>query len=279
MWDFLDFSSGSFTGKPVLKWLGGKSRLANIIVPHLSSGNRLVEPFVGSGAIFMASTYDSYLLCDTNPDIINIHSCIKEQLQNFIEEVTPLFQPENNQLEKYLEFRQELNNTEFNLRRAALFLYLNKHCFNGLCRYNSKGKFNAHFGNYTDANLPLDNINQFHQKSSTAEFKQCDFRECFSFLRGGDVVYCDPPYIPISATASFVGYSKEKFNWQDQTDLANLARWCRDKNIRCVISNSDTELSRQLYHDADIFELDVTRTISVNGDGRGKTKEILAVYY
>ena len=130
--------------KPFLKWAGGKTKLCDKINTILPKGNRLVEPFIGSGAVFLNTEYKEYYLADTNSDLINTFNYVKNEGIEFINYVNDLFVPENNTKEKYLEFREVFNTTSDTRLKSALFIYLNRHCFNGLCRYNSKGRSEEH---------------------------------------------------------------------------------------------------------------------------------------
>ena len=135
--------------KPFLKWAGGNYRLIDRIQSVLPAGNRLIEPFVGSGAVFLNTNYKSNLLTDSNPDLINLFKNLQNEGQNFINYCSSFFVPENNNELAFYQFREEFNTTTDIRKKSALFGYLNRHCFNGLCRYNSKGGFNVPFGRLT----------------------------------------------------------------------------------------------------------------------------------
>lgn len=135
--------------KPFLKWAGSKRKSIDFIKENLGiSHNRLVEPFVGSGAIFLNTDYDEYLLCDLNKDLINLYNILIDNGHKFIDVCSSFFTGEYNNEEDYYKFREHFNNTENVEYKSILFLYLNRHCFNGLCRYNKSGKFNVPFGRY-----------------------------------------------------------------------------------------------------------------------------------
>ena len=143
----------SFT-KPFLKWPGGKFKLLDRIRNRLDSGSRLVEPFVGSGAVFLNAGFKKHLLADTNPDLISLYHHVQNKGSDFAEYCQSFFTPENNCEKRYYNFRKQFNSTSDLKYKSALFLYLNRHCYNGLCRYNSKNKFNTPFGRYKNPYFP-----------------------------------------------------------------------------------------------------------------------------
>ncbi len=263
----------------VLKWAGNKSKIAKQILATLPRGERLIEPFTGSAAVFMQSDYPRYLLSDSNQDLINLYQLLKSRGPAYIKQARRLFVAENNTRERYLALREEFNHCRSDtMRRAALFLYLNRHGFNGLCRYNSKGIYNVPFGQYRTISFPEQAIEFFIHKAHHAEIKRQDFAQTMQDSTVGDVIYCDPPYLPLSATASFTAYDKEDFSLAQQEQLAELARECAARGVPVLLSNHDTPLARELYTGAELFELQVRRNISCKGDGRGKANELLALF-
>lgn len=265
--------------KPFLKWAGGKSKLVNVISECLGDGKRLVEPFVGSASVFLGTNYKNNLLCDVNKDLIMLYKNIQNNHKKFIKDLEKVFDYKNNTETAYYELRSEFNTLESeDLRKSILFVYLNKHAFNGLCRYNKKGFFNVPYGKYAAPKAPVEQVNEFYKKSLTADFRCLDFKGTFELLDEGDVVYCDPPYVPASNTASFTAYAKEDFNYESQTKLALEAERISSNGIKVVISNSDNEFTRNIYSKAKIIELSVMRNISSKATTRGKAKEIIAIY-
>jgi len=266
--------------KPFLKWAGSKTRLIVSIRPYLAAGDyRYVEPFVGSGAVFLNADYSESLLCDSNADLINLYSVLKAKKTDFVKACKELFTAENNKEGRYYLFRDEFNNSSPGKRRASLFVYLNRHCYNGLCRYNSRGEFNTPFGRYTKPYFPEDEMFVFAERLQTAELSWQDFRKTLGEVGTGDVVYCDPPYVPLSTTASFTSYATGGFSVADQEELAELAREAAQKGALILISNHDTSLTRKLYRGAClIVPVLVQRMISCNGENRIKTKELIAIF-
>ena len=264
--------------KPFLKWAGGKYKIIDKVREKLPNGSRLIEPFVGSGAVFMNTSYDSYLLADANFDLINVFNQIKDNDKDFIEYAKGFFVAKNNQESIFYELRQCFNETKDLKLKAALFIYLNRHCFNGLCRYNSKGGFNVPFGRYRSPVFPEAELNGFAIKSKQAIFQHASFEQTMAQAKSGDVVYCDPPYVPLSVTSSFTSYTQDGFTQTDQEKLADLANQLVKRGVCVVISNHDTLFTRQVYASAEIDAFDVQRFISSKVNSRGKAAELLAVF-
>ena len=266
--------------KPFLKWAGGKYRILDKIVRELPTGMRFVEPFAGSCAVYLNADFPKALVSDLNNDLISLYRHLQREGEDFIEYCASFFAPENNTRASYMALRDRLNASSKTRERAALLLYVNRHAFNGLIRYNSKGGFNVPFGKYKKPYFPLAELRAFYRKaqSTATEFVAADFRSIFDRLEPGDVVYCDPPYVPLSQTSSFTSYAGKAFNTWDQQDLAACAREVWQKGAHVVVSNHDTEASGSLYASASIKRFAVRRSISCDGDRRGTAPELLAVY-
>ncbi|MDK7224658.1 Dam family site-specific DNA-(adenine-N6)-methyltransferase, partial [Proteus mirabilis] len=131
-----------------LKWAGGKYPLVDDIKRHLPQGNCLIEPFMGAGSVFLNTEYDSYILADINSDLIHLYNTVKLYPEKFMKDAQLLFTPQMNNAEEFYQLRQDFNQSTDPYQRSVLFLYLNRHCYNGLCRYNSKGEYNVPFGRY-----------------------------------------------------------------------------------------------------------------------------------
>lgn len=264
--------------KPFLKWPGGKYRILKRIKNKLIPGQCLIEPFVGSGAVFLNTEYPSYFLADINSDLINLYVVLQQNGPSFIDYCQEFFTPQNNNEEKYYELREVFNTTQDRYLKAALFVYLNRHGYNGLCRYNSSGGFNVPFGRYSKPYFPEIEMLYFFQKSQDAIFKCQDFRQTMGTACPGDVVYCDPPYVPLSVTSNFTSYSSGGFTIQEQMELANIAKKLAKKGVTVVISNHNTEFVLDAYKEADIEIFEVRRFISCDGANRNKVGELLAVF-
>lgn len=270
--------------RPFLKWPGRKYSIIHYITNHLPSSaerSTLVEPFLGSAAVFLNTNYSNYLLNDNNPDLISLYQYLTKEQDKFIKYCAKFFVDENNDRDRYYELREKFNSSNNQRTKAALFLYLNKHGFNGLCRYNSSGIYNVPFGSFKKINLPHDNMKRFYEKANAVKLKlSCtDFKDCLKQVTSEAVVYCDPPYVPISSSSSFTKYSITDFTMDNQLQLVEFIRdLCKQQNISGIISNSDTKMTRELYHDAKIVSFKVRRSISSNSDTRQYVKELLAIY-
>lgn len=266
--------------KPFLKWAGGKYRLLDAILRELPPGSRFVEPFAGSCAVYLNVAAPAALVCDVNADLIGLYRHLQEEGEAFIRHCRTFFTPDGNTRETYLRRRQEFNSSDDSRTRGALLLYLNRHAFNGLVRYNSRGEFNVPFGRYASPYFPLSELRAFYRRTREVdtEFACRDFRAAFAGLKTGDVVYCDPPYVPLSQTASFTAYAASAFSADDQRDLARLAASARDKGIPVLLSNHNTAETRDLYAAAEVRRFNVRRFISRNGAGRAAVPELLAIY-
>jgi DNA adenine methylase len=264
--------------KPFLKWAGNKYQIIDRVLGLLPKGERLIEPFVGSAAVFLSSDYPRYLLADSNGDLIDLYRRLQAEGEEFIAYCQALFVPENNVKERYYELRTTFNETADGRYKAALFLYLNKHCYNGLCRYNSKGAFNVPFGRYKRPYFPQKEMRFFAAKAQTATFIQANFTETLAAAAPGDIVYADPPYLPLSETANFTSYNAADFGLVEQRALARQAERLAASGVPVLLSNHDIPLIRQEYGRAAIHSFDVQRYISCQGGNRTKVKEVLALF-
>jgi DNA adenine methylase len=265
--------------KPFLKWAGGKYRCIHHVLSALPKAERLVEPFTGSGAVFLNAPHTDYLLGEVNADLIALYEHVKHQGQAFIDDCKRLFCDKNNQEEQYYKFRDQFNQLPLgSSKRAALFLYLNRHGYNGLCRYNLLGGYNVPFGRYKKPYFPQKELIFFHQKSQNTQFLQADFKQTFLHTKPGDIIYCDPPYVPLSKTSQFTAYTRLKFGDDEQVALAELAMKTAKNGTPVIISNHDTPRTRELYHAANITSFPVRRNISCKGRGRIAVSELIAVF-
>ena len=272
---------GADTVRPFLKWAGNKYRIIERVKKKLPRGNRLVEPFTGSGAVFLNTEYDEYLLCDANRDLIELYTILRDEGGHFIEEARRYFDGRHNNEASYYELREEFNIARSHEKRAALFVYLNRHGYNGLCRYNAKGRFNVPFGRYKRPYFPEKELLSFHHKAQRAQFQLAGFEQTMTQTRKGDVVYCDPPYVPLSTSANFTTYSAGGFSMEQQQHLAELAGDNARRGIPVLISNHSTELTRRIYKAAGGNcgrAFSVQRYISCNGSRRHKASELLALF-
>lgn len=264
--------------KPFLKWAGNKFAIMQRIKAVLPEGNRLIEPFAGSAAVFLNTDFPEAVLSDINADLINLYQCLKTEGDAFIDYCGEFFVPETNHAERYYDFRQTFNTTDDARLKAALFLYFNRHGYNGLCRYNNKGEFNVPFGKYAKPYFPREEMQSFHGKIQSATLLHQGFIESMAMARPGDVIYCDPPYVPLTATANFTGYASGGFGLAEQEKLAEMARELAKNGISVIISNHDTTYTQTAYQSAEIISFQVRRFISCKGDSRGQANEMLALF-
>ena len=261
-----------------LKWAGGKYPLLDDIKRHLPQGECLIEPFVGAGSVFLNTDFSRYILADINSDLISLYNIVKTRTDEYVQASRELFMPETNQAEVYYRFREEFNASQDPFRRAVLFLYLNRFGYNGLCRYNLRGEFNVPFGRYKKPYFPEAELYHFAEKAQNAEFHCLSYEECMDRADSNSVVYCDPPYAPLSATANFTAYHTNSFSPKEQAHLAEMAEKLVSKQIPVLISNHDTPDTREWYRAAKHFQVKVRRSISSNGGTRKKVNELLALY-
>lgn len=263
--------------RPFLKWAGGKYRLIDKLLPHLK-GKRLIEPFVGAGAVFLNLEFENYIVNDINTDLINLYKHLKKEKMQFVTYAKTFFNEENNSADIYYQLRDKFNSNIPLRERAALFLYFNRYGYNGLCRYNKSGGYNVPFGRYKKIYFPEKEMLHFVKISSKVQLSCSDYRAVMMKAKVGDVIYCDPPYVPLSKTSNFTAYSMDRFREDEQNELAELAKSLANKGIRVVISNHENEITRELYKDAKIETLLVQRLISSDGEKRNKAKELIAVF-
>lgn len=267
--------------RSALKWAGGKKKLVDDIkgLLPLKNKKRLIEPFVGGGSVFLNMEFEDYLLVDMNKDLINLFNIMKNDSSKFIVEAEHYFQSQYNIPEKYYELRKEFNTSADPFYRSLIFLYMNRHGYNGLCRYNKSGGYNVPFGRYKKPYFPKAEMEFFAEKSQRAEFMQGDFTVAFSQAEVGDVIYCDPPYSPINRTSNFTSYAGNTFDDQEQIRLVACVEEAARKGIPSLISNHDVKFTREIYSGATkIAKLKVQRSISRKGQGRVKIGELMALY-
>jgi len=269
--------------RPFLKWPGGKYRLIKKLLQALPPGKILIEPFVGAGSVFLNTDYPKYLLNDINPDLIHLLSFLKREGSSFIQEAHKFFTPQNNTPKKYYTLRQCFNQSQDPFERALLFLYLNRHGYNGLCRYNLKGLYNVPFGCYKNPYFPETEMLAFHKKARKAQFISETFHQTFKRITKLStikecVIYCDPPYAPLSDTAFFTQYAPQAFPLSYQNQLAQVAQEAANAGAMVFISNHDTEFTRSLYSNAQIISFTAQRIISCDPKNRKPVKELIACY-
>lgn len=295
--------------KPVLKWAGGKSLLLPQLSQHfpnkLKCGavKRYIEPFVGSGAVFFEifNTYyfkEAYLL-DTNPELIILYKVIQQDVNDLIkilEQLQNIYLSTPEQKQFYYQIREEYNGFDKDIktekyqksfiRRAALTIFLNKTCFNGLFRVNSKGLFNVPMGKYKNPKiLNKTNLKAVSEALQYATIIQADFSTALNYMDQDTFVYYDPPYRPIK-TSSFNSYTTNTFDDNEQYRLKALFDKGNNLGALQMLSNSDpTNFNRndlffdKLYGNYKINRIWAKRLINATPDGRGVVRELLITNY
>lgn len=265
--------------RPFLKWAGGKYSLLPELNRLIPEGKRLVEPFVGGGSVFLNSEkHESFLLADVNADLINLYQMLEVDHIRVCSLAKILFERANSE-EAYKELREEFNNQRMGApERAAAFLFLNRHCFNGLIRYNRDGFFNVGWGKYEAPYFPEIEIKAFKLKSHKCVFLNAGYRRTLALAGDGDVVYCDPPYEPLPGTAGFTNYAAGGFSWADQISLAESCVAAHQRGAKVLISNSTAPRVLELYeqHGFTLHHVDARRAISSKGSTRETAKDIVA---
>ena len=264
--------------RPPLKWAGSKYRIIDNILAVLPQGRRLIEPFVGSGALFINSEHERALINDRNADLTNFYRTLKREGDDFIAESAKYFKITNNTEDAYYRLRDKFNSSREPSKKACLFLYLNKHGYNGLCRYNASGEWNVPFGRYAKPYFPATELRHALHRLRKTRIENRDFETIMNDAEPGDVIYCDPPYVPLSLTSNFTAYSAGGFSKDDQIRLAHVAAETARRGIPVVISNHATAFTESIYSGSTLHRLSVRRLISCNGDKRENADELLAVF-
>lgn len=272
---------------PFLKWAGGKSQLLaqfEPLYPPRPTVARYVEPFVGSGAVYFDVRCRlrprRAILADGNAALIDAYRGVRDH----VEQVIRLLRrhKEAHSERRYYEVRSQRPDRLSPAARAARLIYLNKTCFNGLYRVNSRGEFNVPIGRYVaPAILDETNLRAAAAALAGAELKAAHFSEAASYARAGDFVYCDPPYHPLSATSHFTSYTEGAFGPADQEELARVARALHAKGCLVMLSNSECDFIRDLYRDP-AFKIHVVharRSINSKAERRGRIREVVILNY
>lgn len=265
--------------RPFLKWAGGKYSLLPELDRLIPAGKRLIEPFVGGGSVFLNSDkHERFLLADVNADLINLYQMLAVAPDSVIAEAIKAFRHLND-AENYTAIREAFNAWQLNAtERAAAFLYLNRHCFNGLMRYNLDGFFNVGWGKYKAPYFPEEEIRAFRLKSHACVFMTAGFERTLRLAGDGDVVYCDPPYEPMPGTAGFTSYASGGFSWDSQVALAESCVAAHQRGAKVFISNSTAPRVIELYerHGFTLHRVNARRSISSKGSTRETANDIVA---
>ncbi|MFK8259666.1 Dam family site-specific DNA-(adenine-N6)-methyltransferase [Erwinia sp. AnSW2-5] len=267
--------------KTPLKWPGSKCRAMSELKKHLPAGERLVEPFAGSCAVMMNTDYNEYLIADINPDLINFYQQLKDDSELIISLALDVFGTSNS-AERFYQIRLGFNTFKGGLvNQAVAFLFLNRHCYNGMVRYNQQGQFNVPYGKYKAPYFPEAEIRAFAEKAKRATFICADFSETLELVLSGDVIYCDPPYNPLEGKDSFTGYHTGGFGTNQQQALANKLHSLARQGYPVIASNSDSVLTHGQYGYGrfDLHKITVARSVGASAGTRIMAPEIIATRF
>ena len=271
-----------FKGKPFVKWAGGKRQIIDKLKQYIPDEfNTYYEPFVGGGALLFELSPKNAVINDSNKELMNVYSVLCNE-EKFKKMCSVLNSYEANHSE---DFFYELRNKDRNKKtfnrlsdytRAARTIYLNKACFNGLYRVNSKDEFNVPFGKKTKVNT-YDGSNLItvsnYLTMNNVKIQCVDFEESVKTAKKGDFVYFDPPYD--SDTATFNSYTEEGFGKDEQRRLATVFKDLDERGVYVMLSNHNTILVKELYKDYHIYVIEAKRNINYNGKKRGKVEEVI----
>jgi DNA adenine methylase len=273
--------------KPFVKWVGGKRqlltqfRLMNLYPPEKfdTKNGRYFEPFVGGGAVFFDLLPETAYLSDLNNELVITYNVIKNDVENLIK----LLKKHKLDKEYFLKIRSQNPEKLSDINTASRFIYLNRTCFNGMYRVNSKGGFNVPFGKYEN---PLicdeNNLRKASKSLKNVEIKKQDYKEVLKKAKKGDFVYFDPPYYPVSKTASFTSYTKESFLDKEQIELRDTFVELHKRGCFVMLSNSDTPFINKIYSEPKglrITKVQAGRAINSDASKRGKITEVLVTNY
>lgn len=266
---------------PIVKWVGGKRQLMFELLKNMPQNyNRYFEPFIGGGALFFELQPDNAYISDMNDELINMYQVVRDNVDELITDL----QKHDISKEYFMEIRNIDRTNDYrnwsDVQKASRFIYLNRTCFNGMYRVNSKGEFNVPFGHYKNPRIVDENnlINCSNLLQRT-EIRHADFSEILTKVQKDDFVYFDPPYVPLSETSSFTSYTKDGFDIDMQFKLRDVCDELDSMGVKFMLSNSDTKLVNELYENYKIKKVFASRQINANADGRGKITEVLVRNY
>jgi DNA adenine methylase len=274
-------ASSSERVKPFLKWVGGKSQLLQRLKAAAPSCYRTYhEPFLGGGALFFALRPKRAILSDINPELICAYKAVRDNLSGLIESL------EKHVYDKDYYYRiRELDRTpEYeqlsSVEKAARLIYLNKTCYNGLYRVNSKGHFNVPIGAYKNPTIcDVETLLGCSRALADAELSCSPFRDVLSRAEQGDFIYFDPPYVPLSSTSNFTSYSNEGFDAEAQAELAFVCSELNKRGVQFMLSNSNTDSVREMYGKFHLDSVSAVRAVNSQADGRGAVEELIISNY
>ena len=271
--------------RPFTKWTGGKRKLLPILTELLPDDfNRYYEPFIGGGALLFKLLPHDAVINDFNEELINSYLQIRDNPNELIDLLAE--HRDKNSKDYYLNIRSADRDGRIesmtDVERAARILYMLRVDFNGLYRVNSKNQFNVPYGRYKNPKiLDEDLIYEVsgYLNANNIQILQGDFANAVADAVDGDLVYFDPPYIPLSETSSFTSYTHEGFSYEDQVRLRNTVRALTRRGVKVILSNSSSPLVEDLYQEFNLHYVDASRTNGAKPTSRGKIKEIIVTNY
>lgn len=274
---------------PFLRWAGGKRQLLPVINEvfkslHIGSDSRYFEPFIGGGAVFFSlgdSPFGSgkpkkFIINDANEELTNLYKVVKDDVDHLVDLLRELAAD----ISEEAFYRMRAEKFQESVMRAARFVFLNRLCFNGLYRVNQAGLFNVPYGrlkNPTVCNEEL--LRSCSTWLKDAEIRNTDFETVLKVVKSGDVVYLDPPYVALSKTSSFASYHSTGFGLEDHERLAMIIKDMSAKGAFVLLSNSDTEVTRELFSNLNLFSVQANRSISASGKSRNRVSELIATNF
>ena len=271
------------TVKPFLKYAGGKRQLINVISQYLPDNYQTYyEPFIGGGALLFYLQPSKAIIGDINAELINCYQVVKDSSSGLINELSKHVNDKNYfyQIRSWDRDKSYINRSS--IEKAGRIIFLNKTCFNGLYRVNSKGEFNTPFGRYKNPNIldaqTLNDVSHYLNKSSL-QILNVDFQDCLIDVREDDFVYLDPPYNVISETANFTAYNQKGFNESEHIRLKSTVDRLTEIGCKVLLSNSATEFVIELYKDYQQIEVKAKRAINCKANRRSEISEVLIKNY
>lgn len=264
---------------PIVKWVGGKSKLLGELLARVPRFERYFEPFAGGAALFFRLAPTAAVLNDRNADLIATYRQVATDVEAVIRRLE--IHRRHHGEKHYYSTRNRWNDPSVSwtpVDRAATFIYLNKTCYNGLWRVNRSGEFNVPIGRYTDPPIcSPDALRAAARVLARAELRQGDYADAVRDAGKGDLVYFDPPYVPVTETSNFTSYTGDGFGADDQRALADLAHRLVARGCKVMLSNSDTPFTRGLYQGLRIDKVYCSRAINCNASKRGDVAEVIAL--
>lgn len=280
--------------RPFLKWVGGKSQLIQQYTPYFPKDfQTYYEPFLGGGAVFFHLYSISSIgtlkcapsfLTDINPELVNVYRCVRDRVQEVIQLLEQHQQNHNH--DYYYQVRSWAKSTGVSqyfslVERAARLIYLNKTCFNGLYRENTKGEFNVPIGKYKNPKICDPNLLLSTSKAlQSTKIEVSTFDVVLDYAKTDkDFVYFDPPYYPLSPTSKFTAYNRYSFSQEDQIRLKAAFATLAERGVKVMLSNSDCSFIRELYSNFKIYTISASRAINSDTKKRGRISEVLVTSY